>query len=262
MESAIAEFAPSDALVGLYVVASLSVWWRVIGSLSRGEPPVQFHGDRASSPHAVVMAVVLTFAFLLLAAAFVPRPAVDTEQLGPLSVLTELSVAGVAWLLVIFTTPTRDGWGYRNDSIVGQVAIGVAAAAAALMPTFIIGLAAEGLGEEQEVVQLLRETASPRVWIALAISAVIGAPLIEEAMFRIVIQGFLTSRLRAEPAIAWTAMLFAGVHGWPAMVGLMPFALIIGYVYYQTRSAVAVVVMHMTFNASMLAVVALQVIEG
>ena len=163
------------------------------------------------------------------------------------------------WAVVAATTETAEGWGVRWDHPSRQAAIGVAGAMAAILPTMIVGALAQNLGEEQQVIQTLRQSESISTWLLMAAAAVVAAPMMEEMMFRVVLQGWLTSRIRAEPAIAWTAMFFAAVHGWPAMVGLMPFALMIGYVYYQTRSLICVLAMHMTFNGSMLLILAADV---
>lgn len=186
----------------------------------------------------------------------VEDPFVRLERLLTLDVIGRLILFLGIGGVVAATTLTWDGWGIRLDHIPQQITIGLAAAIAAILPTVLIGLLMQGVGEEQQAIRWLRESESPRLWKIMFASAVFAAPLLEELVFRIVIQGWLTSFIRPEPAITWTAMLFAAVHGWPAMVGLMPFALIIGYVYYQTRSLLTVVVMHMTFNASMLILLA------
>lgn len=183
-------------------------------------------------------------------------PFVRLERLLTLDVIGRLILFLGIGGIVAATTLTWDGWGIRLDHIPQQITTGLAAAFAAILPTVLVGLLMQGAGEEQQAIRWLRESESPRLWIIMFASATVAAPLLEELIFRSVIQGWLTSFIRPEPAITWTAMLFAAVHGWPAMVGLMPFALIIGYVYYQTRSLLTVVIMHMTFNASMLILLA------
>lgn len=185
----------------------------------------------------------------------------SSDSLLLFGLIFEIAFVIGLWTLVGMTTPTPDGWGIRYDNVRSQLRVGVVAAAAAILPTLIVGSMVQHLGQEQEVIQTLRETDSVWTWVLMGLAAVVAAPLMEEMMFRVVLQGWLTSRIRAEPAIAWVAMFFAAVHGWPAMVGLMPFALIIGYVYYQTRSLISVVVMHMTFNGLMLLLLAAEVLS-
>ena len=87
-------------------------------------------------------------------------------------------------------------------------------------------------------------------WIVLA--AVVLAPLLEELMYRAILQ---TSLQRVAPRVTLiaVAIVFAAVHRLPDAVPLLPLALILGYLYQQTRSFLAIVVTHMLFNATNLA---------
>jgi membrane protease YdiL (CAAX protease family) len=91
----------------------------------------------------------------------------------------------------------------------------------------------------------------------VALAAVVLAPLAEELMFRVVIQGWLESREKPAAAITTTALLFSVIHGLPDAIGLFPLALILGYVYRRTHSYLAVVVLHGLFNAFNLSMVLL-----
>ncbi len=91
-------------------------------------------------------------------------------------------------------------------------------------------------------------------WVALAV--VVLAPLAEELLFRVVLQGALEARLPPVAAVVLTALAFALIHfapGRPDALPLFPLALVLGYTYYRRRSYLAVVVLHGLFNAVNLA---------
>ncbi|MDB5338991.1 MAG: Abortive infection protein [Planctomycetaceae bacterium] len=84
-------------------------------------------------------------------------------------------------------------------------------------------------------------------WIALEV--VVLAPLVEELLFRVVLQGALEREIPAVWAIILTAAAFACIHQQADWLPLFPLALILGYIYYRRRSYIAVVVLHGLFNA-------------
>lgn len=87
-------------------------------------------------------------------------------------------------------------------------------------------------------------------WIAAAV--LITAPVAEELLFRVILQGWLRTKLPAYAAIAISSLLFCAVHGFPDSLALFPLALILGYVFEKRRSYLAVVVLHALFNAQTL----------
>ena len=72
-----------------------------------------------------------------------------------------------------------------------------------------------------------------------------------------ILQGWLQSRIEPAWAIFAVAVLFAFVHGWPDSLPLIPLSLILGYVYYRRHSYLAVVMLHLLFNATNLALAVL-----
>lgn len=92
---------------------------------------------------------------------------------------------------------------------------------------------------------------SPNAWQVLpwiALEVVVLAPLVEELLFRVVLQGALEREIPAVWAIVLTAAAFACIHQTADWLPLFPLALIFGYVYYRRRSYLAVVVLHGLFN--------------
>lgn len=84
-------------------------------------------------------------------------------------------------------------------------------------------------------------------WIAVEV--IVLAPLIEELLFRVILQSSLEREIPALGAIVLTAVAFVGIHQWTDSLPLFPLALVLGYVYYRRRSYVAIVVLHGLFNA-------------
>ena len=87
--------------------------------------------------------------------------------------------------------------------------------------------------------------------VGAAVLATILAPLTEELMYRVTLQEGLEKFAPGNASIWLTALLFAGVHsvnGRPDALPLFPLALILGYVYRQTHSYVAVFTLHALFN--------------
>ncbi len=100
---------------------------------------------------------------------------------------------------------------------------------------------------------LLRETGSKRTILEVVFAAVVTAPLAEELLFRVIIQGLLETRLSLAGAIAIPACVFAAVHGpYDALA-----ALAAGGSFWVpsttcARSYVANVITHALFNATFL----------
>ncbi len=74
--------------------------------------------------------------------------------------------------------------------------------------------------------------------------AVILAPLYEELLFRVVLQGWLTSVVDPRYAIPIVALIFGAIHGLPDGIALLPLAGVLGYVFYRRHSYVSVLVIH------------------
>jgi membrane protease YdiL (CAAX protease family) len=88
-------------------------------------------------------------------------------------------------------------------------------------------------------------------WIVL--SAAFLAPLTEELLYRVLLQGWAQSHLAPWQAIVASSFVFVAQHSMSDWLPLLPLALILGYVYHRRRSYLAVVVLHALFNGVMLA---------
>jgi membrane protease YdiL (CAAX protease family) len=94
--------------------------------------------------------------------------------------------------------------------------------------------------------------------VVLGLIVVIGAPLVEELVYRGFLQAGLRSRINDVVAILITAAWFAGIHGRVAeLPGLFAFALVLGIAFHMTRRLGMPVIAHLAFNATGLAFLAL-----
>ena len=90
------------------------------------------------------------------------------------------------------------------------------------------------------------------IWaIALVVVVAIGAPVIEELVYRAMIQQSLQSRLNESIAVVVAAAFFAAIHLQPVeFPGLFLVGLILGVLYQRTGRLGSPIMAHMAFNAA------------
>ncbi|MDA0835839.1 MAG: type II CAAX endopeptidase family protein [Planctomycetota bacterium] len=164
--------------------------------------------------------------------------------------------AFMVWLLTDKGQRSLAEWGGRFPPANDDVELGSKTFLLILAPVYALLLATLPFRNEEnqhEFLQLLRDdpTSATLIWLILA--AVVLAPLSEELMFRVILQGWLRARWPRHVAIVFTALLFAAVHGWPDAIPLIPLALILGYVNDRYRNYTTIVLAHALFNGLNLA---------
>ncbi|QDU47049.1 CAAX amino terminal protease self- immunity [Symmachiella dynata] len=124
---------------------------------------------------------------------------------------------------------------------------------ASLLPVWIVSLLIEPLrtaNNGHPLIRMLQDHPSVQTvaWITLAV--LVAAPLCEELLFRVILQGWLQDRVSPSTAIVSVAIAFAAIHAnsWPDPLPLIPLSLILGYIYYRRRSYLTNVLMHALFN--------------
>jgi uncharacterized protein len=136
-----------------------------------------------------------------------------------------------------------------------QLALGVFGLLLAIGPV-TVSLAATAAWRPQDTqhsfLQLLASQPPVEVLLLMLFTVCVIAPLSEELLFRVILQGWLRSRLARWPAILLTAALFALIHGWRDSLPLLPLALILGWLFDRHHSYLAVVTTHSLFNGVML----------
>ena len=95
--------------------------------------------------------------------------------------------------------------------------------------------------------------------IVLVFIVVIGAPFVEELVYRGFVHGTLRSTMNDAVALIVAAVWFTAVHLTPVEYpGLFAFALVLGFAFHFTKRLGMPIVAHMAFNATGLILVSLQ----
>lgn len=95
--------------------------------------------------------------------------------------------------------------------------------------------------------------------VVLVLIVVVGAPIVEELIYRGFIQGTLRGTMNHGVALVVTAVWFALIHFVPVEYpGLFAIALVLGFSYHFSRRIGMAIVTHMAFNATGLLLVALK----
>ena len=148
-----------------------------------------------------------------------------------------------------------------------DVRIGVTALVAAFPVYFVQALLVEFAGQSSHplLVKLQQEPATDLFLTALLTASVV-APLFEELVFRLLLQGWLEKVADRQPElpestrrggpILISSLLFALAHlsHGPDPVALFLLALVLGYLYQRTHRLLPCIVLHSLFNASSLLV--------
>lgn len=111
----------------------------------------------------------------------------------------------------------------------------------------------------EESAQRLYEAADGWWLVGLVLMVVLGAPVVEEIVYRGLLQGALVRRVRPAVAVVAVAALFALVHFRPVQYpGLFVFGLVLGLCALRTGRLGMAIAAHAGFNAAGLAWVALR----
>jgi membrane protease YdiL (CAAX protease family) len=102
----------------------------------------------------------------------------------------------------------------------------------------------------------LADAASGGWVVVLFLVVVIGAPVVEEIVYRGLLQQGLERSINPKIALVVTAAIFAAIHLQPIeFPGLFAFALVLGWAYHKTQRLGLPIIAHMAFNACGLLVV-------
>ena len=220
------------------------------------------------------------FSFMAFSASAAPsvRGAAEDSMLSEkLATSTAANLLTIGFALLWIRSQTDVSWqdfGWRGEKVFGDLRLGLIAFAALAAP--IYGLQAvlssdfvkehfsELVKEQHPIIEELRRQPSPLLYALAGLSAVLVAPLAEEFLFRVLLQGWLESvRLptnepatsgehRPRPsAIVVTSILFASMHigHGAAPVPLFFLALALGYLYQRTHRLLPSVTVHFCLNA-------------
>ncbi|MBS0205327.1 MAG: CPBP family intramembrane metalloprotease [Planctomycetes bacterium] len=249
------------ALVMLLLSGSVWVWIQLMLSLYHQtpwmEPIDEPRADWTRFPEVTAMFLVALLIALHLIPRFDTAPSPDTElTLGRLTshLIFTASVSLLLPAILICGRPPAE-FGFKVRPVRTQILDGLRGFLLALVPTGLLMLATAPFRNRQTqnpLLTLLSDTNDPAIVALICLAAAVVAPLYEELMFRVILQGWLGSVLRPRTAIVLTAALFAAIHGAIDGVALVPLALVLGFVFQQRHSYLSVVVIHGLFNGTML----------
>ncbi len=156
--------------------------------------------------------------------------------------------------------------GSGSESIFYDMKMGLISLAIAIPSVYLLGhllelfvylVAGHQEAEQAAILYLKSAMKSPSTFAIALFSIVVGAPVIEEYLFRGLFQNFLRSKLSLSPSLILSSLLFALFHYSPSQsyinisiigtLSLLGFYL--GFVYEKTRSLFAPIVLHVTFNS-------------
>ncbi|WP_197452497.1 CPBP family intramembrane glutamic endopeptidase [Rosistilla carotiformis] len=214
-----------SAVFGLFVlamiVASLIAWSVALRRLWQGDDILPLENRRPVGWGVDGVIVALGLVVLLAnAASFIAQRAGWLElpkdpQTTPISLSdmsTLLSLEGgsrivacgllVVWLVALYRSSAIDlGFAVRRSHLVA----GVLGVVALLPPIYLLQalLTVWWVEYEHPVLELLQESGDPMYLLPMALVAVVVAPLTEEFLFRVVLQGWLESKAMGGPENAF-----------------------------------------------------------
>lgn len=98
-----------------------------------------------------------------------------------------------------------------------------------------------------EYLDLLYKSIGTGGWAIL--TTVVLAPIMEEVLFRGLIQGSISTKYGATAGILLSALIFGLIHGIPQqVVNAFFIGIILGYIYYRTKSLLTVIILHLLNN--------------
>jgi len=263
-----------EVLTVLLGVSSLILWWRLVQQLRAGEWPLEYR-PRAPvswSPPLAVWALALAFLIAPVAGtalAGISGDAADQVAANDLSVmlariLTQtIQLVLVPLVLIAFSRCRWADFGLHREGWREDLRAGIWGFLISLLPVYTVAYLLIPVRKDSphQVVEFLAAHPGPTGILLAGATAVVLAPLVEELLFRVILQGTLEKRLRFPWPILVVALAFVAVHAVVDVLPLIPLALVLGYVYARRRSYLAVVVLHALFNGLSLLLAILTPVE-
>ena len=219
------------------------------------------HATWALLPERLALLLACLWLGLHLATQFIVAAKVKTAELSNAS-LIQVAVVSLATILLLVALLVGSGrlsssnFGLKWRPLMSQLRDGWFGFKLTILPMAVTMALATPLRTRDTQNPLLRLLADDPEYVTLALIvfvAAVLAPLSEELIFRVILQGSLTTVMPARLAIPIVAVAFSAVHGPVDGLALLPLALVLGSVFHRRHSYLAVVVIHGLFNATMLA---------
>lgn len=243
------------------LLAGLAVWGLIFQRLTTGDPLVSrvVPVTRPRPP----LAIFMTLAWIGFSCAsqfFLHAQSPIGQKFNEQSALILLAfnlLVQITTTCVLLVCLTRFGsqrltrFGIDGRQAEEAVGAGLLGYLSAVIPVIAMNVAMSAFRTEENqhvFLQILNSQKSVQLVALMIASAVIMAPIEEELMYRVILQGTLQRYLSPTASILISAFLFSAVHGFPDAVGLFPLALILGFLYWRTGSYLTIVTTHAAFN--------------
>ncbi len=278
----------------LFLTASLLVWKAIVQRWRLGEPAVELepHSPVPWGPFEILLTIC---AFMLIAQAVFslsgnpssanpPQGTAETAS-NPAKVLQAntatdgtrqllqqlvIEVATLAVSLAFIKLACRATWsdlGWQRGHLAKDVRLGVLGFLAAAPPTFFLqGVLTKWFPYHHMVTDALGREPPPGLFLLALGMVVLVAPMVEEFLFRVLLQGWFerldeerrtkAPSLTLSPPRDWPIIVSSALFGLlhlgqgPAPVPLFVLALAMGYLYRQTHRQTPSLVLHGCFNAT------------
>ena len=204
--------------------------------------------------------ILLYFALQILCTILIMSATQDwTAKATPIAVIIGLVISAVIQLFLMWLYLRKDGrmaalglLDFGNVPLLKTIGVAALCIIAAMAFNYVYATyVIPGVGMQDDMAKILAGIArSPIGVAAMVIAIVIAAPIVEELLFRGMLQNALAKYVPIWGAILLSSFLFALVHGQPyAIPGLMSLSLAFGYLYHRTGSLRTNIVLHMANNA-------------
>lgn len=166
-------------------------------------------------------------------------------------------VITVVGLLAIAGPLKKGDFGCTLANWRSDVLVGTCGCLASIVPIFVLTtwqqfLNWRGPDDKNALLRMLDESSERGALFWIILSAAVLAPITEELLYRVLLQGWAQSNMDPWKAIAFSTFVFVVQHPPFDWLPLVPLALILGFVYNRRRSYLAVLVLHALFNGVML----------
>ncbi len=257
-----AAFPVMETLVVVAALASLAVAWALAGRLRRGLPVVPPRDTPAvvwggADVAAIVGAVMVV---QILGATLLPEDAPLTWRLLA-SVVGMMVSAGLgAWHLAVRGAGWRE-LGLTISSWRADLRLALLGLALVLWPLLALATVLDRVEPYRHpIIESLARHRDPPAVVLVVLSAVVVAPVVEEFLFRRVLQGWLLRRFPGSEgltAVALQALAFGIAHAGQGLapVPLTILGIVLGWLTLRTGTLLPGILLHALFNAVSIALV-------
>lgn len=275
------DLSTTDWVAAVLLLLALFVLWlgaleRVVRKRQEPTQPVPWNAPTVLLSLLAQILLPAICVFLAMGCLLQAKPELSPGDLqaDPLGIQIRLTAGIVGNLLLLvgiwigLRRQLNIGWrdlGWNAPTWWRDLGLGVAAFVAFIPIGGLVLQVVEWLfketAEEHPLITLLQEDPGPGIWLTSFVLAVLTAPLVEELIFRVLLQGYLEKRegmhssspgfrLPRFASLLIASGIFAALHPWPSTIPLFLFALVLGYLYRLTHRLLPCVIAHTCLNLS------------